>query len=167
MNVTVSIEQGISLLARWFGLFAALFVVACWTSPATAQFDGLRDLNGLKQEATPRPEFTTTLTPAGAKPGDIVTLTINVKLPKGYYIYSTTGEFDGRTRIETEPTGLEPVDAEFVPDREPKTIFEPLLRAEVSKFDDHVEWKKRYRVSQDADPATVAVKIELSGNYCT
>src|SRR5262249_30519858 len=125
------------------------------------------DLTGLKPPSTPKPTFTVTLTPAEAKPGDEVVLSIDVKLPKGYYIYSTTGKFEGRTKITTKETGLERVDAEFVADREPKTAFEPLFEAEVSKFHDRVTWKKKYRIASDADPATVAVSGELSGQYCT
>lgn len=145
--------------------FLALAAVACWTSLAAAQFE---DLLGAKFGGQAKgAEFTTTLTPSTAGPGDVVTLTINVKLPKSYYIYSTTGEFEGRTRIETKEVGLEPIDTEFVPDRKPKTAFEPLFKAEVSKFHDHVTWTKKYRLAKDADPAAVAITGQLTGQYCT
>ena len=90
----------------------AMALIACATSTAFAQLDGFSDSLGLKPRSTPKPVFTTTLTPASAKAGDEVTLTVHVKLPKGFYIYSTTGEFEGRTRIPTEAVGLEAVDAE-------------------------------------------------------
>jgi len=144
-----------------------LALVACCTSAAVAQLDGFQNLADLKSGgATPAPDFTITLTPAAAKPGDEVTLAVNVKLPNGFYIYSTAGNFDGRTRIETMATGLDAIDTGFVADREPKTAFEPLI-GEVSKFHDHVTWKKRYRMSQDADPAKVAITGKLTGQYCT
>lgn len=154
-----------------FGVYGlvqtAVALMVCVTSTAFAQLDGFSDSLGLKPRSTPKPVFTTTLTPAGAKAGDEVTLTVHVKLPKGFYIYSTTGEFEGRTRISTEAIGLEAVDAEFVPDREPKTVFEPLLKVEVQKFHDQVTWKKRYKVKPDVEPASVAVKGEISGQYCS
>ncbi len=156
-----------TFLSRWLG-WGALVLMACWASPGTAQVDGFEDLLSLKSPAvTPKPEFTVTLTPATAKAGDEVTLTVAVKLPKGFYIYSTTGAFDGRTRIALTETGLDAIDAEFVPDRQPKTAVDPFLKVEVSKFHGQVTWKKRYRVSKDVDPANVAISGELTGQYCT
>ncbi len=145
----------------------AMASIACATSNAFAQLDGFSDSLGLKPRSTPKPVFTTTLTPASAKAGDEVTLTVHVKLPKGFYIYSTTGEFEGRTRISTEAVGMEAVDAEFVPDREPKTVFEPLLKVEVQKFHDQITWKKRFKLKPDVDPTAVAASGELSGQYCS
>ena len=144
-------------------------LVIAWSSLASAQGKGFEDLLGLKpgRGPVPKPEFTVTLTPATAQPGDEVTLTVDVKLPDGYYIYATGGEFSGRTEIETTETGLEAVDAKFIPDRKPKTAFEPELKAELSKFHDHVTWKKRYRIAKDADLAKVLVTGTLSGQYCS
>ncbi len=154
-----------------FGVYGlvqtAVALIVCATSTAFAQLDGFSDSLGLKPRSTPKPVFTTTLTPASAKAGDEVTLTVHIKLPKGFYIYSTTGEFEGRTRISTDAVGLDAVDAEYVPDREPKTVFEPLLKVELQKFHDQVTWKKRYKLKSDVDPAKVAVKGEISGQYCT
>lgn len=156
-----------TLLSRWIGR-GTLVLMACWASLATAQFENFQDLAGIKSGApAAKPEFTTTLTPATAKPGDEVTLTIDVKLPKGFYIYSTTGEFDGKTQIELSEYGLKAIDSEFVPDREPKTAFEPLFKQEVSKFHDHVTWTKRYTIDKGADSASVAITGELTGQYCT
>lgn len=153
--------------ARWLG-WGILALLAAWTPTAEAQLDGFRDLTGLGVGGrTPKPEFTTTLTPETAKAGDEVTLAIHVKLPSGFYIYSTTGEFEGRTKVQLKEAGLEPIDAEFIPDHAPKTEFEPLLKVEVSKFHDQVTWKKRYRIAKDADLAKVSITGELSGQYCT
>jgi len=144
-----------------------LLVLACCT-PAYSQLDGFQDLTGLKTGvAGPKAQFDVTLTPSTAKPGDEVTLTVKVTLPKGHYIYSTTGAFDGRTRIETKETGLMALAPEFVSDREPKTSFEPDLKVEVSKFHDHVTWTKKYRILPDADPSRVSVSGELTGQYCS
>lgn len=148
--------------------WGSLALLVCWASLANAQLDGFQDLAGLKPgRTTEKAQFTSSLSPLGAKAGDEVTLAIHVKVPKGFYIYSTTGQFDGRTQIETKATGLEPIDAEFIADREPKTVFEPEFKVEVSKFYDQVTWKKRYRVAKNADPATISVSGELNGQYCT
>lgn len=154
-------------VARWFG-WGVLALMTAWTAPADAQVKGFHDLTGLGVGGrTPKPEFTATLTPETAKAGDEVTLAIHAKLPSGFYIYSTTGEFEGRTKIQLKEVGLEQVDAEFIPDHAPKTSFEPLLKVEVSKFHDQVTWKKRYRIAKDADLSKVAITGELSGQYCT
>ncbi len=113
---------------------------------------------------TPKPKFTTVVSPAEAKPGDEVTLSITAKLPQGYYIYSTTGDFDGRTKITVEAVGLEPVDADFQPDHEPKTELEPNRNVEVGKFYDEVTWSRKYRVKADATAATISG--QLNGMYC-
>lgn len=161
--MTVRTENTLTWTLRRCALAIAVF----WAVPTFAQIDGFKDLAGLKPKPVPKPEFTTTLGPANARPGDEVTLAIKVKLPTGYYIYSTTGDFGGRTKITTGEKGLEPIDAEFTADHEPKTAFEPLFNVEVSKFYDQVTWKRRYRMAQDANHASVAVSGELSGQYCT
>ena len=148
--------------------WGTLALLLCWSLPASAQPGGF-DPNGLKFGAATvaKPEFTTTLSPASAKLGDEVTLSIHVKLPKGYYIYGTKGDFGGRTKIETTEVGLKTVDAEFVPDREEVLKREPLFDADLSKFHDEVTWKKRYRIAKDADPSKVSVTGELAGQYCS
>ena len=157
-------NQRFRLLSIQSGLSLALTLV--WTSLATAQFDGFQDLTGLKPNSSPgKAEFTATLGPADAKAGDIVTLSIKAQLPKGFYIYATTDSTP--TSITTKENGLEAVDAAFVPDRNPEKGFEPLLKKEYLKFDDHVTWTKRYRILKGVDPATVLVNGELTGQYCT
>lgn len=159
--------RGSTIMERFLG-WGALALLLCWSLPVAAQPDGF-DSAGLKFGATPvaKAEFSTTLSPATAKPGDEVTLAIRVKLPKGYYIYGTKGDFGGRTVIETKEHGLEAVDSAFVPDREEVLKREPLFDAELSKFNDGVTWKKRYRIAQDADPHKVSVSGELAGQYCS
>ena len=153
-------------VARWFG-WGMLALMAAWTPAAEAQLDGFRDLTGLGVGGrTPKPEFTTTLTPETAKAGDEVTLAIHVKLPAGCYI-TNAGESDGQTKIKLKEVGLEPLDAGFIPDRAPKIVRLPDLDMELSKFYDHVTWKKRYRIAKDADLSKVSIAGELSGQYCT
>lgn len=152
---------------RIHGSLLGIAALIVCSSAASAQFDGFNDSLGLKPRSVPKPIFATSLTPANAQPGQEVTLTVQVKVPEGYYIYSTTGEFDGRTRIKTMEAGLEAVDADFIPDRKPKAEFEPLLKVEVEKFFNQVTWRKRYRILPSADLATVKASGELSGQYCS
>ena len=158
----------------WHGI-GALVLAVCWASVAVAQDETLQDLLDLspKGRGGAKPKFVITLSPApgkqldSLKSGDEVTLTVAVTLPEGYHIYGTDGKFGGRTIIKLEETGLDAIDADWVPDRKPKTLFEPLLQEEVSKFYDRVTWKKRYRLADGADSSKVRVTGELSGQYCS
>ena len=158
----------------WHGI-GTLILAVCWASVAAAQDETLQDLLDLspKGRGGAKPKFVTTLSPASGKaldslkPGDEVTLTVAVTLPEGYYIYGTDGKFDGRTKIDLKEIGLESIDADWVPDREPKTIFEPLFQVEVSKFFDRVTWKKKYRLADGADSSKVHITGELTGQYCS
>ena len=158
----------------WHGI-GALVLALLWALPALAQGETLQDLLDLspKGRGGAKPKFVTTLSPApgkavdSLKPGDEVTLTLAVTLPGGYYIYGTDGKFGGRTIIKLDEIGLDAIDADWVPDREPKRLFEPELMEEVSKFYDHVTWKRKFRLADGADPATVHVKGELNGQYCS
>jgi thiol:disulfide interchange protein DsbD len=167
MTIEQPLGQGRAGAGRRFGRFwtavALLLAVPGWCRGQVDLSDG--DLNPLKPAAKPsKPTFTTMLTPESAGPGDIVTLAITVKLPKGNYIYSTTGTFGGRTVITAKTTGLEPVDGEFLPDREPKVEFEPLLNQEVGKFFGQVTWSRKFRVQDGAQ--TASISGELTGQYC-
>ncbi len=158
----------------WCGL-ATLVLALSWTTLALAQGETLQDLLDLtpKGRGTAKPKFVTTLTAApgktlaSLKPGDEVTLAVSVTLPDGYYIYGTDGKFGGRTVIKLEANGVEEIDADWVPDREPKRQFEPLLAEEVSKFHDRVTWKKKLRLKEGADPTQLRVTGELTGQYCS
>ncbi len=158
----------------WCGI-GALVLALSWTSLLVAQGETLQDLLELtpKGRGTAKPKFVTTLTAApgktvaSLKAGDEVTLAVSVTLPDGYYIYGTDGKFGGRTIIKFETNGLDEIDADWVPDREPKRLFEPLLAEEVSKFHDRVTWKKKLRLKDGANPAQVRVTGELTGQYCS
>lgn len=158
----------VSGISRMVGLIALTSILLACPDFSQAQPGNLNDLFSKKsQRSEPsKPKFTVTLSPETASPGDEVTLSISVKLPKGYYIYSTTGEFGGRTKIQIEPPeNLEPIDEEFVPDHEPKVAFEPLLNVEVGKFFDAVTWSRKYRVVSGSGEAVFTGK--LTGQYCS
>lgn len=148
-----------------------LAVVLCgFTTYAFSQERVFKDLldGALNSKSSPKAEFTATLTPSNAKPGDEVTFTISAKLPPDSYIYATTGDFEARTRItETSVVGLEAIDADFRPNREPETALDSVFNRELSKFHGDVSWSKKYHVSTDADLANVAVDVKLEGQYCS
>jgi thiol:disulfide interchange protein len=156
------------------GLAVLTLALSCSVT-ALAQGETLQDLLDLtpKGRGTAKPKFVTTLTAAlgktvaTLKSGDEVTLTVSVTLPDGYYIYGTDGKFGGRTVIKLEANGLDEIDADWAPDREPKRLFEPLLAEEVSKFHDRVTWKKKLRLKDGTDPTQLRVTGELTGQYCS
>lgn len=158
----------------WAGV-GTLALVLSWSVMALAQGETLQDLLDLtpKGRGTAKPKFVTTLTAAPGqtvaplKPGDEVTLAVSVTLPDGYYIYGTDGKFGGRTVIKLEANDLDETDTDWVPDREPKRQFDPLLAEEVSKFHDRVTWKKKLRLKDGVDPAQLRVTGELTGQYCS
>ena len=66
---------------------------------------------------------------ADLKPGDEVILAITINVPANSYTYSTTTENGGKTQFSIKTTkGLDAVDETFQPEREPKTVFDPLQR---------------------------------------
>ena len=158
----------------WHGI-GLLVLVLSWSSLALAQGESLQDLLDLspKGRGGAKPKFVTTLMPApgkqidSLKPGDEVTLAVTATLPDGYHIYGTDGDFGGRTIIKLTETGLVAIDADWIPDREPKREFDPVLQEEVSKFFDHVTWKRKYRLADGADPTQVRVTGKLNGLYCS
>ncbi len=111
------------------------WALLCCTVLTPALCFGQLDLfPGAAKTGSPgKPKFATTIAPAAAAPGEEVTLSISVKLPKGYYIYATSGDFGGRTKIETNPVGLEAVDSEFVPKDAAKEVFDTALNAATNK----------------------------------
>ena len=107
---------------RWCLTWIAVLVV---TAPAVAQdqpdlfqpFDNLGDGPGAVAAV---PKITTSLHPAAAKPGERVTLTIEVIVPEGYYTYSI-GDDPNSTIIKiSEHAGLETLDKAPRPDHPAK-----------------------------------------------
>lgn len=152
------------------GLLALLIVACGLISTGFAQLGEFKDpLEGLLADKTAaKAEFTATLAPATAKPGDEVTLTVSAALPKNNYIYATTGETDPRTKITiANVVGLEPIDGDFQADRKAEDVFDNVLNVQVQKFHDGVNWTRKYKIASDAEPAKVSVDLELEGQYCS
>jgi thiol:disulfide interchange protein DsbD len=165
----------LSGLTRNF-LVAMLLVSAAFCGRTALAQDGsaagfkLDDLLGTKPGRagkTPKPQFDVSLEPAQVAPGGVVTLTVGVKLPTGFYIYGTDGEFGGRTKIHLAGEALSPVDPDFIPDHAPKRSFDQLFNVEISKFHDGVVWKRRYRVAPETPAGMLDITGTLEGQYCS
>lgn len=155
---------------RWLSLLCMIAgALVCHSTRAWGQagFEDLLD-GRLKPGSQPKAAFTAELTPSTAQPGDVVTLTVTAKLPPKSYIYSTTGDFQLRTKITvTSKIGLEEAEADFHADREPETKLDPVLNQPLSKFHGDVSWTKKFRVEAGADPGKVEIDLELEGQYCS
>ena len=148
----------------------ALVFAVVMVSPAWAQLGNFEDLldHKLKPGKSEKATFTATLHPATAKPGDDVILTVAAKLPPKSYIYATTGDFEMRTRITTKKVvGLEAIESDFKPDRVPEEALDTLFNQKVAKFHGDVTWSKKYKLEATAELASVAVDLQLEGQYCS
>ena len=152
---------------QWVTWVVVLCVGLVGSARAQAQqFEDLFD-GALTPRASEKAEFTATLTPATAKPGDEVTLTVTARLPKNSYIYDTAGDFEMRTQIVTKKvTGLQANDAEFQPDRKPEVKLDPVFKQKVGKFYGDVSWSKPFRIDPAAAIEQVAIELTLEGQYC-
>jgi thiol:disulfide interchange protein len=152
-----------------YGIACILLFVFGGISSLQAQSSNFEDLfpGTFSGKSRSKAEFTASLTPPTAKPGDEVTLTVAAKLPPNSYIYATTGDFEMRTQITTNSlVGLKAIDADFKADREPESKFEPLLNQNLSKFHGDVSWSKKFLVEPDAAIDKVAAELQLTGQYC-
>ena len=151
-------------------LIALLIVSVGMVCTVMAQLGNFEDLldGKLAPKRSSKAEFTATLTPSTAKPGDEVTLTVAAKLPPQSYIYATTGDFEGRTQITTtNVVGLEEVDTAFKPDRDPETKMDETFKQEISKFHGDVTWSKKFRLKEGTEADKVAIDLQLEGQYCS
>lgn len=112
------------------------------------------------------PVVTARLSPASARPGDDVTLSVTVILPPGHYTYPTDASFGKPTRILIhEAVGLKPIEEQFRADHPPKVVDDPIV-GRVKKYVDEVTWSRRYRIDPHADLEQVTVRGELDYQVC-
>ena len=135
---------------------------------ANAQFKNLfgpgTDILGGPPAGNPTVEIR--LTPANAKPGDEVTLSVSVTLPEGSYTYSTNRSFSGATRFKLEKiTGLDSIDDEFQADRPPKIDVDPDL-GRLEKYEKKVTWSRKWRVQSGANAGQVSITGKMSYQVC-
>lgn len=142
-----------------------LVAIAFGIQPGLAQDFQLDDPLGLNQFGIEKDvDVTTELVAGKLEAGKIAYLRVTASLPLNHYIYSTNPDLTGSTSIElSETPGLEPIDAGFKPDREPKRVEDEVM-GQLEKFYDEVTWTKRFRI---VDPSTAAVTGELNGQFCT
>lgn len=151
--------------------FVAL-LVSVFSSQLFAQEKFLSpDLFGLGGDgaAQKSPTVTMLLSPKTAKPGDVVTFSIRVKLPPKSYTYSMKKGLAGsRTSVKIKAiSGLTPIDSNFIADRQPESKKEPLFDNQmVEKFHEQVTWKRQYRILPDADLKKVGIVGKLKFQYC-
>lgn len=155
--------------AARFGL--AMAFLSSLAAMATAQ-DGKFDLNlkGLGRSGAAKPPADVEITASfnQEKPGMPAVLAVTVKLPDGYYIYSTKDK-GAKTVITVKPEidGLVAIDEEFVPSRKVKTEFDKDFGRDVEKFYDSVTWFRRYQLPEGVDAQSgVTLNGELTGQYC-
>ena len=153
--------------------FAVMACVVSTTNPpaARAQETGIGNLLGQNlghNQSLAELEITQKLTALKLQPGEVATLSITVKLPEDYYIYSTNRKISSAaTKLSvTKTVGLTPLDEEFKADRTPKVIADPYV-GKVEKFFRQVTWSRMYRIAANAQPGQVFLSGKLEGAYCS
>lgn len=152
---------------------AVLFAFALLATPAQAQLEGFENLLGAAAEGGAKPaaepKIEAQLVPADAKPGDVVTLEVTARIPKGSYTYSARRSSDlggSPTTIVVETKGLEPLDENFTPDHAPTRELEPLLGKQIEKHKKDVTWSRKFRILSDADPQDVRATGMVRWQVC-
>lgn len=145
-----------------------ILAAACilsWCAAASAQFDSFLKLPGT--ESGGNPTVNVTLTPATAKPGDEVTLSIAVKLPPGSSTYSQDPSFQKPTVITlSDSSGLDPLGDGFTAQPPPQRKFDSQFNKELEKFFGDVTWSRKFRMRTDAAPDSVYVRGRLDYLVC-
>ncbi|MDB5391244.1 MAG: Protein-disulfide reductase [Planctomycetaceae bacterium] len=153
---------------KWGWSLALLFLVIL--QPLAAQeIKGFENLLNLKQERglgepNQSASVTTSLTPKSAKPGDTVTLSISVEIPKGSHIYSMSKSFSGGTRVKfNTEEGVEPT-GDIQADHPPVTEYIDEFKQDVEKYKLAVTFSRKYKVRPNAK--TVRIQGLLTYQVC-
>jgi thiol:disulfide interchange protein len=113
------------------------------------------------------PTLTAILTPATAKPGDEVRLSLRLVLPAGSNTYSQDPSFEKPTEIVlSEIVGLDSVEDRFVPDHPPKRAYDRVFEKQVEKFTGEVTWTRRFRLRADVPVDGVYVRGKIDFLVC-
>lgn len=119
----------------------------------------------------PQAKFATTVTPAEAKPGEIVVMEVEATLEPGWHIYELNPrDFAGpHTELEAFDTGgLQPL-GEWVALPEPIRKKDPVLFPDqefVGWHEDKVVWSLRLQVPADAKPGGRQLKVQAYYQVC-
>ncbi len=101
------------------------------------------------------------------KPGQMVTLSVTINVPKGSYTYSTASPKGQPTRFDLSKTnGLEAVDKDFKAEREPKTEFSAEFEGFVEKYDSPITWTRKYRLADGVALSDVAAVGKVRLQLC-
>jgi thiol:disulfide interchange protein len=154
---------------RHLAAFLLLLAAVLATSPAQAQVDlglkfgggdGLDDPLGVI-------EVKFTLEPATAKPGDTVTMKIDLNFPPDSHTYSQDKNFAGRTRITVDKSSAVTALGEgFVPDHKPKSKDDPILGQVVEVFEKPVIWSRKFKIDPKAKLSDVLLEGKVRFQVC-
>jgi cytochrome c biogenesis protein CcdA/thiol-disulfide isomerase/thioredoxin len=109
-----------------------------------------------------------TLTQETGTDSTVATLKILVPVPEDAYVYASTGEFSGRTRINfTSVVGLEPLDEQLVPARKPYVYDDPVFEMRMAKFEEPITWTQKFRITPEAATAGTKLAGKLRYQICT
>ncbi len=115
-------------------------------------------------QSSPYVNFEVELSPADARPGEVVTLTIKTNVIQGWHINSIANDTDEPigypTEITFEPTGLTAIDDKFTPSIEP--IEFAVNDKEVQKIHlGQFQWTRQYKVNKDVNGYSGTLKISF------
>ncbi|GAB4145719.1 MAG: hypothetical protein Tsb009_17990 [Planctomycetaceae bacterium] len=163
---TASFLLGLSLIALvTHDLFAQ--------EPPAQKTGSLQDLlnqgdNGFGAFKNAGPKLSAQFQPAKAKPGDTVTLQVQLKLPDDHYTYPLKAESGSTTKISvTNTAGLIAVDKNFSPTKPPKKEFDPVLKETLYKHIGGATWTRKYRIPQAAKSGPLSVAGTIRYQVCT
>ena len=158
----------------WLG-WVALVGLLMASNPTTSKAD---EPKPAKKDSRPgaRPKeanFTTTVTPAEAKPGETVTYEVTAKIdaPWHIYKYSKTPDNNGPKYTEFDffdPAGLK-IDGDWSPSIAPTKKKEPAFPQIpfLEYHEDEVTWSIKLKVPADAKPGKKTLKCQIGYMICS
>ena len=99
------------------------------------------------------PEVTISVEPPSAKPGDTVTLSLTIALPRGAYTYSMSPKFGGGTKVKSEANVGVVAVGEFTADHPPEVEFVKEFNQNLEKYKGTVTWSRKYKIQEGAKQA--------------
>jgi thiol:disulfide interchange protein DsbD len=115
--------------------------------------------------------LTTSVQPAEARPGDLVTFTVTAKLEPGYHIYkysSAQGPGPVTTSIDFfDRAGLK-IERDWVASREPEKHKDPNFPDVdlVEYYEDEVAWSVKLRIPSDIEPGKKPLRCQARYQVC-
>lgn len=152
-------------LAAFLLVLTAFFA----NSPAHAQIDLGLQFGGGEGVEDPfgKTEIKFSLEPKDAKPGDIVTMKVDLNFPPDSHTYSQDKGFGGRTKITVEKiVGVTALGDGFVPDHKPKSKDDPILGQVVEVFEKPVLWTRKFKIDPKAKLSDVILEGKVSFQVC-